>query len=190
VISVNGSVRTCGMRRLPQSLTFSAMLIVVCGSELFAQTAQLSGRITDATSAVLRGAVVTVTQATTGTSREVASNERGFYAVPFLRPGPYIITVTVAGFKPATLDGLALSVERVERWTTLLIESDDLAIDHRVGRQLLERLHDRGISSVEIVVVSRPQAHVAIPLERDGPIPVELQLVQPLLTRRKRIGSQ
>jgi hypothetical protein len=112
---VDGSVRTYGTRRLPQSLTFSAMLIVVCGSELFAQTAQLSGRITDATSAGLRGAVVTVTQATTGTSREVASNERGFYAVPFLSPGPYIITVTVAGFKPATLDGLVLSVDEDRR---------------------------------------------------------------------------
>ena len=71
----------------------------------------------------------------------------------------------------------AVILQRVERWTTLFIESDDLAIDHRVVRQLAERLHDRGICCAEIVVVSRPQADVAFPLERDGAIPVELQLV-------------
>src|SRR6476620_12475708 len=92
--------------------------------------------------------------------------------------------------KSAARRGGAVILQRVERWPTLLIEGDDLAIDHRVVRQLPERRHDGRIPFAEIVVVSRPQADVAIPLEPDGPIPVELPLVQPLLTRRKRIAPQ
>jgi len=42
--------------RLLRSLAFSSILIAG-HSEVLAQTAQLSGRITDATAAVLRGAV-------------------------------------------------------------------------------------------------------------------------------------
>ena len=107
--------RSSRRRRLRRSLTFSAILIAAYYSQVFAQTAQLSGRITDATSAALRGAVVTVTQTTSGTSREVASNEHGFYAVPFLSPGPYRVSVSAVGFKPATRDGLVLSVDENRR---------------------------------------------------------------------------
>src|SRR5206468_8876946 len=56
--------RRCQTRWSARSLILGAILIAVVHSEVFAQTAQLSGRITDATAAVLRGAVVTVTQAT------------------------------------------------------------------------------------------------------------------------------
>src|SRR4051812_1831603 len=78
-------------------LILGAPLISVFHGEAFAQTAQVSGRITDLTSAVLQGAVVTVTERATAIRREAASNEQGFYAVPFLRPGGYTIKVTATG---------------------------------------------------------------------------------------------
>ena len=49
--------RRCQTRWSAGSLILGAILIAVVCSEVFAQTAQLSGRITDATAAVLRGAV-------------------------------------------------------------------------------------------------------------------------------------
>ena len=94
-----------------RTVTLVAMLVLALHGEARAQTAQLSGRITDATSALLPGAVVTVTNTATGTSREAAANERGFYTVPFLSPGTYSITVRMAGFQPALRDGLVLSVD-------------------------------------------------------------------------------
>jgi hypothetical protein len=78
--------------------------------------------------------------------------------------------------------------QRVERWTTLLIKGDDLAIDHRVC-PATSRAPLRPPDIFEIVVVSRPQAQVAIPLEPDGPIPVELQLVELLFAGRKQVRS-
>ena len=94
-----------------RTFTLAAILVLAFHGEALGQTAHVSGRITDATSAVLPGAVVTVTNTATGTSREATANERGFYTVPFMPPGTYSITARMAGFQPAIRDELVLSVD-------------------------------------------------------------------------------
>src|SRR5580658_6746861 len=87
-------------------------LAVVC----FAQrTTELSGRVTDASQAVIANATVTVTNVDTSIERTTASNELGYYSVPLLPPGNYQITVKHDGFRPITRSGITLVVDQTAR---------------------------------------------------------------------------
>jgi len=83
--------------------------LVFNASRLLGQnTAQVAGRITDSTDAVLPDASITAVNIETGIRREAASNEQGYYAVPLLQPGKYRITVQKEGFRPMIRDGVVL----------------------------------------------------------------------------------
>lgn len=100
--------------RLAHLLTLGILLYGLA-AQAAAQTAQLTGRITDASGAVVAGAAVTVTQVSTGVQREAVSNEEGYYTVPLLPPGAYQIAVRKAGFKTASRSGLTLEVGQAAR---------------------------------------------------------------------------
>src|SRR5438093_12462489 len=78
----------------------------------FAQTAQITGRITDTTGAVIPGTSITVTNVATAADRNVRSNQDGYYTVPLLLPGEYRIRVDQQGFRPITRSGIALAVDQ------------------------------------------------------------------------------
>ena len=59
----------------------------------FAQNAQFQGRVTDAQHAVVAGADVSIVNQATGVERKVKTNGDGSYAVPFVTPGTYTISV-------------------------------------------------------------------------------------------------
>jgi hypothetical protein len=112
-------------------------LIPLAGASAAAQTAQLGGRVIDSTSAVLPGAAVSVRNVETGIIRESASNEEGYYPVPFLPPGSYTITVRLAGFKQATRDGVVLSAgdaARVDFQLELGPLHDEVRVDASASR--------------------------------------------------------
>jgi hypothetical protein len=75
-------------------------------------TAQIVGRITDATGGVVPNANVEVVNLDTGVKRTMQSGGSGDYTVPLLGPGQYRLTVTKAGFKPAELLSVTLSVNQ------------------------------------------------------------------------------
>ena len=75
---------------------------------LAGQTAQISGRITDSSHAVVPGVDITVIGVDTGLRRQMVSNQRGYYAVPLLPRGNYRISVRKSGFRPITHAGLSL----------------------------------------------------------------------------------
>ncbi len=60
---------------------------------------RILGRVTDATSAVVPGASVTVTQLDKNTHVTTRANNDGNYDLQYLLPGPYQIDVQAAGFK-------------------------------------------------------------------------------------------
>ncbi|MCI0628693.1 MAG: TonB-dependent receptor, partial [Acidobacteria bacterium] len=99
---------------LSRTLLF-ALMMVSCSGVAFAQTAQITGRITDSSSAVIHGANITVTHVDKGVKRDTTSNEEGYYTVPLLQPGAYEMTIETAGFKPVTRSGITLRVEQVAR---------------------------------------------------------------------------
>lgn len=78
----------------------------------FGQTAQVSGRITDATGAVVPGAQVTLTNLGNGLKREAETNDEGTYFIPLLPLGNYEIAVRKTGFKPTIRSGLTLNVNQ------------------------------------------------------------------------------
>src|SRR5258708_39820892 len=75
-------------------------------------TAEIVGRIMDATGAVVPNADVVVVNVDTGVKRTVQSGAGGDYTIPLLGPGLYRLTVTKTGFKPAQLTNVTLRINQ------------------------------------------------------------------------------
>lgn len=77
-----------------------------------AQTAQISGTVSDPSGAVLTGADVTIRQASTAAERRTKTNTQGLYSFPQLAPGGYDVVVSQSGFKTVTRTGVTLAVDQ------------------------------------------------------------------------------
>jgi outer membrane receptor protein involved in Fe transport len=99
------------MTGFPRTLA-GAFTVLLSASVAWAQlsTAQLSGRITDESGAVLPGVTVTATQTDTGLTRSVVTNENGTYVLPNLPTGPYRLEAALQGFRTFAQTGIVLQV--------------------------------------------------------------------------------
>src|ERR1041384_4603372 len=86
----------------------TCVLLLLLALPAFGQisTAQLSGKVTDTSNAVLPGATVTVTQTDTGAVRNVVTDADGSYLVSNLSPGPYRLEVALQGFRTYVQTGI------------------------------------------------------------------------------------
>lgn len=75
-----------------------------------ATTAEITGRMEDATGGVLPGVAVTVTNRDDGLVRTGLSDGAGAYAVALLPPGVYDVEAVLDGFGPGTIAGVTLTV--------------------------------------------------------------------------------
>ena len=82
---------------------------------LVAQTAEISGIISDPSGLAVPEATVTVKAQATGATREIVSNHEGLYSVASLPPGSYEITIEAAGFKSVHQRGILLEVDQRAR---------------------------------------------------------------------------
>jgi hypothetical protein len=73
--------------------------------------AQLGGRVTDQSGAVLPGVTVTATQTDTGLSRTVVTDGDGSYQITNLPTGPYRLEVMLQGFRAYVQTGIVLQVD-------------------------------------------------------------------------------
>ncbi|HET6646966.1 MAG TPA: carboxypeptidase regulatory-like domain-containing protein [Pyrinomonadaceae bacterium] len=87
-------------------------LLLPLASPVYAQksSGQVTGVVTDPNGAALPETTVTLTQTGTGLSREVKTNQDGYYAVPDLPIGTYRLTVSRSGFKEAVVDRITVNV--------------------------------------------------------------------------------
>jgi len=106
-VNRNHTVRSLASAAVALIASFLGALL-----SLQAQTAEITGRVTDATGAVVPGTNITVTSVGTGAERKVSANQDGYYAVPLLLPGAYVIQVDHSGFKPITRSGVVLEVDQ------------------------------------------------------------------------------
>jgi hypothetical protein len=72
--------------------------------------ATLSGEVVDPTGAVVLAAHVTVTETSTGVATDAQANAQGFYIVPNLAPGTYVLHVEAAGFQRFEQTGIVIQV--------------------------------------------------------------------------------
>ena len=71
--------------------------------------------MTDETGAVVPKATVTVTNTSTGLSRQATTDDAGYYSIPNLPEGTYDLSVTASGFKPYTQKGVNVPINSVTR---------------------------------------------------------------------------
>src|SRR5258708_7036018 len=96
------------MKRIAAVLVF---LLAVAGAVGQTQTtAQISGTVSDPAGAVVPKAKITVTNQGTGLVRTTESNTSGYYSVPLLDPGAYVLNVQAQGFQTVSRDGVAVAV--------------------------------------------------------------------------------
>lgn len=102
------------------SLSCLAISLIFLGAEAPTASAQvlygsIIGTVTDPTNAAVPKAKVTVTSTATGLSREIVTDEAGYYSVPNLLQGNYSVSVNAGGFKPITRTGVSVLTNAVTR---------------------------------------------------------------------------
>ena len=85
--------------------TFVAIAVIIgialCCSTVIAQSGagSIQGTVTDSTGAVIPGASIHVANQATGVAVDTKTNSVGFYQVPELFTGTYVVTITAQGMK-------------------------------------------------------------------------------------------
>jgi outer membrane receptor protein involved in Fe transport len=104
------------MVRTRIALFFPVLMLVAAllatPSALGQSTAVLQGTVTDAKSAVLPNATVTVRNRATSTERTTQTDSEGNYQVAALPPGVYTVEVKVQGFKTQVADQVTIEVAK------------------------------------------------------------------------------
>jgi len=70
----------------------------------------ITGRVTDATNAIIQGASVKVTNVAQGTVVSLVSNEAGLYRASYLIPGIYQVAAEAPGFSKHVRDGVSVRI--------------------------------------------------------------------------------
>ena len=87
--------------------------MICCSAvNLHAQVAggTISGTVTDSSGRVINKVQITITNLATGVTREVTTNEDGFYSAPNMLPGTYEVKFSAQGFKGEVRKGIELTV--------------------------------------------------------------------------------
>jgi hypothetical protein len=99
--------------KVGRSLVYLGWLLAFGAHLAFAQsqtTGRVSGTITDQTSALVVGALVTLTSKTTGVERKVITDPQGNYVVSLLPPGTYRVSITAPGFNSVLFDPVQVAI--------------------------------------------------------------------------------
>jgi hypothetical protein len=105
-----------------------ALLCLSLSSSGLAQTSKgfVTGNVTDANGAAVTGAVIKITNNTTGTSRETVSSDDGSFRLDAVDPGSYKMDVVQPGFKTVTRDNVIVTAA----------QSTDVHLQLEVGEQM------------------------------------------------------
>lgn len=140
-------------------------------------TGSISGVVTDPSGSAVRDVTITVREATTGTTYKTTSSATGYYVLPSVSAGTYVLRAEGSGFKTVLYSGVVvtvgshvgrdinLAVGTVSETVTVTAESQSLEtessnIDTTVTREQVNDLplavtgNLRSISSMEFLVPS------------------------------------
>src|SRR5262249_40930334 len=85
---------------------------VLAATAAFAQNAQVTGVVRDASGAIIPGATVTARNTDTGLTRTAVTDGQGEYRLPSLPPGKYAVTCELSGFTTETRPDVTLVIEQ------------------------------------------------------------------------------
>jgi Carboxypeptidase regulatory-like domain len=88
------------------------VMFVLSAAMAYAQSAEVSGRVTDISGGVVPAVKINIKSQDTGAVRDTITNESGYYSFPQLQPGRYSITADKPGFRTVTQTGLTLEVDQ------------------------------------------------------------------------------
>jgi hypothetical protein len=146
-------------------------LLAISALACFGQTVntRVSGTIKDTADAVVPGVKVTLTDASTQTSKTVETNEEGAFVVADVRPGTYMVTAERSGFKklqvsnvvvhvdiPAVLNmtleagGVAETVSVTASGTESLIRSEDAKLSTTIDVKQVQDLPLNGRNPINL----------------------------------------
>ncbi len=130
------------------SLFFVAFLLLALAafpSRSLAQNGTILGTVLDPSGSVIPNVTISITNADTGRVVTIPTNDDGQYLVPDLPVGHYTVTASVAGFKTADRQGVALNVgdrARVDfqmsmgaKTETISVEANPIAVQTDTGEQ-------------------------------------------------------
>jgi hypothetical protein len=88
------------------------VVFAVVSASLYAQVAggTISGTVSDSSGRVINNVQITITNVATGVTRDVTTNDEGFYSAPNLLPGTYEAKFTSKGFRTEARKGIELTV--------------------------------------------------------------------------------
>jgi Carboxypeptidase regulatory-like domain/TonB dependent receptor-like, beta-barrel len=99
------------MQRPPVSVVVGFVLSLLFSVSAFGQAvSELNGTVVDSSQAVLPGVTITMTEETTGFTRNIVSNEVGRFVAIAVTPGRYTIKAELSGFQPQTRTGVTIAV--------------------------------------------------------------------------------
>jgi len=97
--------------RIKCQLAIGLVLLACIGSQAYAQTAEITGTVTDTTGAVIQHAHVTVRDLDTNVVTELNTNTDGNYDAAALPPGRYSVLAEAPGFQLNEKTGISLFVD-------------------------------------------------------------------------------
>ena len=91
-------------------LLVGVVLLIAVLSWSQSSTTSLRGTVTDPQTAVVPGAIVTISDVNTGFSKSTKTDDQGVYQLLQLPPGAYVLTVSKSGFATTREENLRLMV--------------------------------------------------------------------------------
>src|SRR5262245_14277602 len=111
--AIRGRYRSATRSRMMRGApALAALMTVLVAAAAHAQNtgSTLQGTITDEQGAVMPGTTVVLTNVETGWTRDVVTDERGWYRATALQPGKYEVKANLQGFATAIREGLTITV--------------------------------------------------------------------------------
>ena len=96
-------------------LAIVALLALALGAMAQAPVGNISGVVTDPSSAVVPGATAKATSLASGATRTAATNDQGFFLISTLQPGEYKLTVEQPGFATFAVEPVIVEVGQTAR---------------------------------------------------------------------------
>jgi len=156
-------------------LLVGVVLLIAVLSWSQSSTTSLRGTVTDPQTAVVPGAIVTISDVNTGFSKSTKTDDQGVYQLLQLPPGAYVLTVSKSGFATTREENLRLMVNLPATVNvTLNVQGEKTTVDvttERVQVNTQDATLGNAFATAQIA---------ALPFE--GRDPVEILSLQPGVT--------